>query len=178
MPKQQTSEGVKAVTAAAEAEGSTVTTEPSEGEGTIVRVEQAEGVYRETVVLDNVVTGNAPLADGPTAITSAPRGVVMPRETIAAEPPTEQIVLNRRPVYDREREAPVVRAATASTQANLHIALLREGDRVIAPVECYDIYDPSRIYELQAGAVVPAGKIFLPRHQVAEHLLEQVDGAR
>jgi hypothetical protein len=138
----------------------------------IHRTETAPGVFEEiTVVSDGGVRlGGPPLAAtvpdyvGDPRPTAAPER--LPREVVGAEPPTVVLADDRRRVTAAEINAPAVRAATASAQANLGICLLRAGDRVAQPVECVDIHDPGAIIELQAGAVVPEGKTLIPANLV------------
>lgn len=171
--QQTTKEAIATVTDRAKAGGHKTEVKDSTGEGQIVRVEQEPGVYRETTVVGSAFS-KPPMADGAPDLAGAPVTATLPkRVTIAAEPPTETLAMGRRPVSAREREAPAVRAATASAQANLSVALLRGGDRVVNPVDCVDIYKPTEIIELQAGAVVPKGKVLIPRNLVNQDALAE-----
>jgi len=95
------------------------------------------------------------------------------RVTIAAKPVPEVIMAGRHPVSDKERNSPACLAATDSARANLSLALLRGGDRVVATVDCVDIYHPRETIELQAGAVVPDGKVYIPRNLVLADALAE-----
>lgn len=114
------------------------------------------------------VYSKPPLADGdpnPRNFVEAPVSDAK-RTTISADPVPEAFFAGRHPVSDKERNSPACLAATDSARANLSLALLRGGDRVVATVDCVDIYHPRETIELQAGAVVPDGKVYIPRNLV------------